>query len=102
MERVSEACMLKQLGSVLLLGYTITTSAPAAVVFLTSPNSPIDTVNWAQLGADGTLLSQNFAATSGLGVSVAGSFNGVGGGLTSVVCNPGNPVNCSWAPPAPG
>jgi hypothetical protein len=69
---------------------------------LNTPQTAIDTVNWAQLGGDGTLLSQTFVATSGLGLGISGAFNGATGGLTSVVCDPVTPVNCSWGPAATG
>lgn len=81
----------------------VTTPAFAGVLtFLNSPGVPADTVNWAQLGGDGTLINQSFNATSGGGVGVAGLLTGAGGGLLSVVCATVNPVNCSWGPPTTG
>ena len=81
----------------LLLWCALTTPAFGNITFLDAPGTTVDTVSWAQLGADQTLLGQNFSATSALGASFLGSFGTSGGGLTSVVCDPVNPVNCSWA-----
>jgi len=59
--------------------------------------APNDSTNWAQLGADGTVVSNGAVATSAAGNSVTVFFDGFGGGtngLTSVEC-PANP-SCSW------
>jgi hypothetical protein len=74
----------------------------AGVSFSTAPGTVTDSVDWSQLGADGTLLGQNFSAISVAGVNVSGSFAGAGGGLTSVVCAAVTPTNCSWNPPSTG
>ncbi len=92
--------MYKTFGGMLLL-CSMAASPALATVFLIAPLVPIDTVNWSQLGADGTALPTNFSANSGLGITVFGNFT-VTDGLVSTVCDPVTPLNCSWTPPTLG
>jgi hypothetical protein len=82
----------------------IASSAPtfATTINFNSGGESTDTVSWAQLGGDGTLLNQTFSAVSSNGETVNGGFNGTGGGLISVICDPNAPANCSWGPPSNG
>ncbi|HVN64879.1 MAG TPA: hypothetical protein VMT58_09600 [Candidatus Binataceae bacterium] len=54
-----------------------------------------DSVDWSQLGADGTALETSFNASSSMAISVSGSF--AGSTATSLIANvcPNSP--CSWA-----
>ena len=54
--------------------------------------SPNDSVNWSQLGADATSLGSSFNVTSDGGLSVTATLSG-SGSLVSVAC-PASP--CSW------
>jgi hypothetical protein len=56
------------------------------VVLVTSQSAlnPNDSVAWGQLGSDGTSIDSPFTATSGLGLSIGGSF----ASGTGTVCDP--------------
>ena len=56
----------------------------ADVITLVTTRVGTDTVNWTQLGPDNTTIPNPFAATSGGGIGIAGSFGGSGTGETSV------------------
>jgi hypothetical protein len=56
----------------------------AGVITLVTTRVGTDTVNWTQLGPDNTTIPNPFAATSGGGIGIAGSFGGSGTGETSV------------------
>jgi len=60
--------------------------APAfgSIIFVSAPFANNDSVNWSQLGADGTAISQSFGATSVASLAISGSFAGSGGGTTLV------------------
>jgi hypothetical protein len=92
-----EEIMKKTLGLALLFT-ALAGSAFGSLTFVTSPLVVIDTVNWGNIGGDGTLFSDGQTVTSGLGnVTTIGLGTQPGlGGLTSVVCAAVNPVNCSW------
>ncbi len=92
--------MRNLLSSTLLLCLA-TAMAPAGVIIAPGPFTATDTVNWSQLGPDGTTLPSSFNALSALNQSISVQLTGANG-LTSVVCDPITPVNCSWAPPATG
>jgi len=87
------------LAAILSLG--VATAQAGTITFAPTPTlmGANDTVNWAQLGADATVLGSTFTATSTHGVGVSGSFANGPGSVISVVC-PASP--CSWAPAAPG
>ena len=82
----------------LLCCLCISPAFAGVITFLSSPGAPVDTVNWAQLGADGTAISPTFTATSASSVSVSGTLGGADG-LTSVVCPA---TTCSWSPQLSG
>ena len=69
-------------------------SASAAPVLVNSAAAlgANDSVNWSQLGSDGTALNQNFTANSANSVVVSGAFAGAGGGCLAVVGG----SNCGW------
>ncbi len=84
-----------------ILAITVAEAKAGTITFVFDPTAlgGNDTVNWAQLGSDGTVLGSTFAASSGNGVGVNGAFANGPGSLVSVVC-PATP--CSWSPAAPG
>src|ERR1035437_3154457 len=88
---------MKRLWSHVLFFTALAGSAFGSISFLTSPNAVIDTVNWGNIGADGTLFSDGQTVTSGLGnvTTIGLGTQPELGGLTSVVCA-AVPVNCSW------
>jgi len=57
-----------------------------------------DSVQWSQLGADGTSLASTFKATSMGSIQVVGTLSAAGS-LTSVVCPASQ---CSWGSPGSG
>ncbi len=68
------------------LALALACAAPTASAALTFPSSflaPTDSVNWSQLGPDGTTINQSFNATTGLGKSVTGLLAGTDG-ITAV------------------
>jgi len=88
---------MKRLLSHAALFTALAGSAFGSVTFLSAPNSVLDTVNWGNIGGDGTLFSDGQTVTSGLGNVTTinlGTQPGLGG-LTSVVCAP-SPSGCSW------
>jgi hypothetical protein len=69
----------------------------ASISFVTTPSGlgSNDSTNWSQEGPDQTELTSGFDATSSLGISLIGDFEGTAGdGLVAVVC-PATP-SCSW------
>ena len=87
---------LRKFGGMMLLGCLAMSPAfGAGLTFLSAPGTVIDTVNWVQLGPDGTLISQNFSATSTNSVAVTGLLGSTDGGIIAV-------VGTSWGPPATG
>jgi PEP-CTERM motif len=93
----TEENMKKNFG-LALLSTALAGSAFGSISFVTSPLVVIDTVNWGNIGGDGTTFPTNQMVTSGLGnVTTIGLGTQPGlGGVTSVVCTAVNPVNCSW------
>ncbi|HEV2118394.1 MAG TPA: choice-of-anchor D domain-containing protein [Terriglobales bacterium] len=84
---VHVCALLIMLGAPLLLrGDTL------AVVTSPAAQGANDSVAWSQLGADATVLSSGFVATSGLGMGVTAGLTAANS-LTAVVC-PATP--CSW------
>jgi hypothetical protein len=56
----------------------------AGIVVVTSPFASNDSVNWAQLGADGTAIPASFSANGSPAWAISGSFAGSGGGTALV------------------
>jgi hypothetical protein len=86
---------MKRFATLLGLGALVATSAFPAIIFVSNPGGlgANDSVNWSQLGADGTSIPDTFSALSGNAMTINGSF-GSSTGLAAVVC-PANP-SCSW------
>ena len=86
---------LGRLCGLLILVLCATTAAwsdTLVVVTSQAAQGPNDSVNWSQLGADGTTLGSGFNAASGKRVAVTGSLAGPNS-LASVVCAASS---CSW------
>ena len=81
-------------GLLILVLFATTAAWSDALIVVTSQaaQGPNDSVNWSQLGADGTTLGSGFNATSGKSVAVTGNLAGPNS-LASVVCAASS---CSW------
>jgi hypothetical protein len=95
---LTEACMLRRACLVVFCCLVLLTASAAwadGVVLVTSQAAlgANDSTNWAQLGADGTVVPGGAVATSAGGNTVTLEFGG-SGGLTAVEC-PAAP-SCSW------
>lgn len=89
---------LSALGGLILLA---TTAARADTLLLVTNRDDLganDSVDWAQLGPDGTVLGSTFTATSVGGTTITGSLTG-SNSLVAVVCT-ADP-SCSWSPESP-
>jgi hypothetical protein len=76
-------------------------AAPVAVSL--AELSQNDSVNWSQLGSDGTTLSNIFNATSAGGIGINASTFYFGYNSVQAVCgNPPDYATCSFYPPGPG
>lgn len=90
------ACLVAVCGLV-LLSASVAWADGASLVTNPAALGADDSVNWAQLGPDGTVVPGGSTAVSGLGNTVTIQYDGFGGGssgLTAVQC-PAAP-SCSW------
>jgi hypothetical protein len=67
--------------------------------FLNTPTTVVDRAVWSGIGPDQTAFSNGQTVNSVLGntVTIGLGTQPALGGITSVVCDPITPVNCSWA-----